>query len=435
MSVLFITLAALTAPAPAQTAAPAVQAEPSDETIRLAVENQLLRSDSVEGHALDVLVDKGIVTLSGRVQNLLARQIASGLAQRVRGVQSVINQLEINAVRRDDAELKKDIEAALHAGAATTKLNVKAQVSFARATLTGSVPSNGLKTLARRVASSAKGVLVIDNQLTTDAKARLGDAELQSAIKQLFDYSAILDDADLKVAVKDGNAVLNGIVGSSLQKSFASDLARDAGASSVDDRGIKVSWREADPELRGRRYQEATDEQIQAAVLRAFKVDPRLLSYSPQVKVAKGDVILTGDVGNLAAKEAAERDARHTIGVRRVDNHLRVRWPDKPPTDEQIADFIRAALRRDAYVERHDIIVDCRNAHVGLYGVVDTEFEKEHAEWTTSCQNGVVHVNDYLNVRKQWVPKSDAAIQADLSDKLAYAFLDGNNQVTATVED
>ncbi|MEO7675759.1 MAG: BON domain-containing protein, partial [Verrucomicrobiota bacterium] len=364
-----------------------------------------------------------------------ARQIASGLAQRVRGVQSVINQMEINAVRRDDAELKKDMEAALHADAATAKLNVKVKVSFARATLTGSVPSNGLKTLARRVASSAKGVLAIDNQLTTDAKSRPGDAELQSAIKQLFDYSAILDDAEIKVAVKDGNALLNGIVGSSLQKSFATDLARDAGASSVDDRGIKVSWREADPELRGRRYQEATDEQIQAAVLRAFKVDPRLLSYSPQARVAKGDVILTGDVGNLAAKEAAERDARHTIGVRKVDNHLRVRWADKPPTDEQIADFTRAALRRDAYVERHDIIVDCRNAHVGLYGVVDTEFEKDHAEWTTSCQNGVVHVNDYLNVCKQWVPKSDAAIQADLSDKLAYAFLDGNNQVTATVED
>ena len=99
----------------------------------------------------------------------------------------------------------------------------------------------------------------------------------------------------------------------------------------------------------------------------------------------KGAVTLTGDVGTLAAREAAERDARHTIGVRTVDNHLRVRWADKPPTDGQIADFTRAALKRDAYVERHNIIVECRNAHVSLYGLVDSEFEKEHAEWTTSC--------------------------------------------------
>jgi len=414
---------------------PSTQTQPLDETIRLAVENQLLSSDSVEGHAIDVTVDKGIVTLSGRVQNLIARQIASALAQRVRGVQSVINQMEINAPWRGDSEIKKDIEAALRADAATASLEVKAQVSSARATLTGSVPSNGLKTLAGRVASSAKGVIAIDNQLATDAQSRPSDAELQSAIKQLFEFSAILDDADLKVSVKDGWVVLNGIVGSSLQKSFAGDRARDAGAQSVDDRGIKVSSRESNPALRSRRYRDATDEQIQAAVLRDFNVDPRLLSYTPQVKVEKGAVTLTGDVGNLAAKEAAERDARHTIGVRKVDNHLRVRRAGKPPTDEQIAEFVRAALRRDAYVERHNIIVECRNAHVGLYGLVDTEFEKKHAAWTTSCQNGVVHVADYLAVRKQWVPKSDASIHADLKDKLAFTFVEPNNQVTATVED
>jgi osmotically-inducible protein OsmY len=437
IALLLLALAATPPRLPAQAATPApnTQAEPSSEIIRLAVENQLLSSDAVEGHAIDVTVDNGIVTLSGRVQNLLARQIASRLAQRVRGVQSVINQMEINAPRRDDSELKKDIEAALHTDAGTAGLDVKVVVSFARATLTGSVPSNGLKTLATRVASNAKGVLAIDNQLVTDAKLRPGDAELQSAIKQLFDYSAILDDVELKVAVKDGNAVLNGIVASSLQMSYAGDIARDAGAESVDDRGIKVSWRESNPELRSRRYKEATDEEIQAAVTRAFKVDARLLSYSPQVKVEKGNVTLTGDVGVLVSREAAERDARHTIGVRRVDNHLRVRWADKPPADDEIAKFTRDALLRDPYVERHNLVVTCRNAHVSLYGLVDTEFEKEHAEWTTSCQNGVVHVNDYLAVRKEWVPKSDAAILADLNNKLRWDFVDPNNQVTATVED
>ena len=74
-------------------------------------------------------------------------------------------------------------------------------------------------------------------------------------------------------------------------------------------------------------------------------------------------------------------------------------------------------------------------AHVSLYGLVDTQFEKYHAEWSARCQQGVVHVNNYLAVRKQWVPKSDAAIQADLNDKLAYTFVDPNNQVTAKIED
>ncbi|MEO6755001.1 MAG: BON domain-containing protein, partial [Chthoniobacteraceae bacterium] len=46
-----------------------------------------------------------------------------------------------------------------------------------------------------------------------------------------------------------------------------------------------------------------------------------------------------------------------------------------------------------------------------------------------------VHVSSYLDVRKKWVPKSDAAIQAAINDKLAYDFVDPNNQVTATIED
>lgn len=421
--------------APVETPPPAAPAAPTDETIRLAVENEVLRSGVIEGHAIDVISDKGVVTLSGRVHNLFARQIASRLAQRVRGVQSVINEIEIVGVARDDGAIQKDIEAALQADPATSGLKVGVKVEGARATLTGEVPAHGLKTLASRVASKVKGLLEIDNQLVPDAKSRPDDVELKAALTQLIQSSALLDDANLKVSVKAGTAVVDGIVRTSLQKSFVSDLARDAGAADVDVRGIKVEWNADHAELRTRRYETATDAQVQAVLDRVFKMDPRLLSYPITAKVVKGAVTLTGAVGSVVAKDSAVLDARQTIGVRSVDDHLRVRWDDKPPTDEKIADFTRAALKRDAYVERHDIVVDCNNGHVGLYGVVDTEFEKEHAEWTAGSQNGVVHVNDYLAVRKQWVPKSDAAIEKDLKNKLAYDFVDPNNQVTATVED
>ncbi len=424
---LFLTgaVCAQTAPAP----------EPTDEVMRLAIENELFHSDTFHGHAIDAVVDHGIATLSGRVSNLLASSMASRLAQRVRGVQSVINQITINPVMRDDSELIKDVQAALLADIATAKLDVKVAVSFSRATLTGSVPSSGLKLLASRVVSGVKGLVGVDNQLVVVPGSRPDDATLSSEVKQLLDYSAIVDDVTLQVTVQDGKVVLNGVVGSSLQKTHAVELAHAAGALAVDDRGIKVSWHERDPELRSRRYQEATDPQIQAAILRAFKVDPRLLSYAIEVKVDKGNVTLIGDVSVLVAKEAAELDARHTIGVRKVANHLRVRSSDKGPSDDEIAQFTRDALLRDPYVDRHNIIVTCGNAHVGLYGLVDSEFEVEHAEWTTSCQNGVVHVANYLSVRKQWVPKSDAVILASLKDKIAIDFVDPNNQVSVTVED
>ena len=409
--------------------------ELSDRVIELAVEDELLRSAAVDGHLIDVDVAEGVVTLSGRLNNILAEQIAVGLAERIRGVESVIDEIEIVVDRRDNAELQNDVLAALQADPVMRELKVHVAAAEGTVTLSGTISSYGLKTLAGEVAMGTKGVAELKNNLVVDSQKKLTDAQLQQEIRELYRFAALLDDVHLKVDVKDAQVVLNGNVTSSFQKSYAEDLAWRAGAKDVDVRGVDVNWRHTNPLLRSQRYEKATDDEIRAAVQRAFKHDPRVLSFDVKIQVDHGAVTLTGEVSHLTAKLSAERDARQTIGVRRVKNNLRTRWPDKPPTDEQIADFTRQALARDPYVEKHNIVVECENAHASLYGCVDTEFEKEHAVWTASCQKGVVHVNDYLAVRKNWVPKSDAAIQADLDDKLAYAFVDPDNQVTAKVVD
>lgn len=409
--------------------------ELSDRVIQLAVEDELLRSAAIDGHLIDVDVADGIVTLSGRLNNILAEQIAVGLAERIRGVESVIDEIEIVVDRRDNAELTKDVQAAFQADPVTHNLKVDVATADGTVTLSGTVPSYGLKMLAGEVAMRTRGVAELTNDLQVDSKKKLTDGELKREIDELYLFSALLDDVRLTVDIKDATVVLNGTVTSSFQKSFAEDLAWRAGAKDVDARGVDVNWRHTNPLLRSQRYENATDDEIRSAVERAFKHDPRVLSFDLRIQVDHGTVTLTGDVSHLTAKQSAERDARQTIGVRRVKNNLRTRWPDQPPTDEQIAEFTRQALARDPYVEKRNIVVECENAHASLYGYVDTDFEKEHAVWTACCQKGVVHVNDYLAVRKNWVPKSDAAIQADLNDKLAYAFVDPDNQVTAKVVD
>lgn len=407
----------------------------SDRVIQLAVEDELLRSAAVDGHLIDVDVADSVVTLSGRLNNILAQQIAVGLAERIRGVESVVDEIEIVVADRDNTELQKDVQAALQADPVTHQLIVDVAAASGTVTLSGTVSSYGIKMVAGEVAMGTKGVAELKNDLLVNSKNKLTDSQLQKEIRELFQFAALLDDVQLEVGVKDTRVVLNGTVTSSFQKSYAEELAWRAGAKDVDVRGITVSWRHTNPLLRSQRYENATDDEIRTAVQHAFAHDPRVLSFPVEIQVDHGVVTLTGMVSHLTANNAAERDARQTIGVRRVKNNLRTRWPDQPPTDQQIADFTRQALARDPYVEKHNIIVECQNAHVSLYGYVDTEFEKEHADWTASCQKGVVHINDYLAVRRNWVPKSDAAIQADLDDKLAYAFVDQDNQVTARVVD
>ncbi|MDB5388333.1 MAG: hypothetical protein JWM11_3979 [Planctomycetaceae bacterium] len=409
--------------------------ELSDRIIQLAVEDELLRSPAINGRLINVDVADSVVTLSGRLNNILAEQIAVALAERIRGVESVVDEIEIVVKRRDDKDVKKDVLAALQADPVTRESKVDVAAKDGTITLSGTVPSYGLKVLAGEVAMGAKGVAELKNDLLVDSMKKQSDAELQQEIRELYRFTALLDDVQLKVEVKNAKVVLNGNVTSSFQKSYAEELAWRAGATDVDSRGVNVSWRHTNPLLRSQRYEAATDDEILAAVQRTFKHDPRVLSFELKIQVDHGTVTLTGDVSNLTANAAAERDARQTIGVRRVKNNLRTRWPDQPPTDQQIADFTRLAVARDPYVDKHNIVIECENAHVSLYGVVDTEFEKEHAVWTASCQLGVVHVNDYLTARKNWVPKSDAAILADLKEKLTYAFVDPDNQVTAKVVD
>ena len=405
----------------------------TDRVIMLAIEKELLASQAVDSHLIDVRVEDGIVTLSGSISNLLANQIAIGLAQRVRGVMSVVDQIEVNPLERSDGDLQKDIQAALAADPATRKLKPKVEVTDAVATLTGEVPSYGKKTLASRVTSAVKGIVELNNNLEIAGQDELSDADLQKEISELFRFAVLLDNAKIDVDVENGNAVLSGAVSSAFQRSRAAQLALQAGAKDVDTRGIRVNWRRSHGMLREERYENATDEQIQAAVERALQYDPRVLSFEPHVAVEKGVVTLTGNVDHLTAKMAAERVARYTIGVRRVKNFLHVRPPVVAPEDAEIERFTREALRRDPYIDHQDIVIECENAHVGLYGLVDNPFERQHAEWTASRQLGVVHVDNYLTVRAKWKPKSDAAIESDLKERLAMIFTDEDNQVTVKV--
>ncbi len=408
----------------------------SDEIITLAAENELLASDALRGHHIRVIVDDGIVTLSGEVPSLLAEEIAVGLVQRVRGVMTIVDQIEVERSTQEDASLRLDAAAALAADPATHKSSVVVTVQDGVATLTGAVATYGMKVLVENVVSAVHGIMEVQNQITTAPHDQLSDEELRQEVTELLQNSVQLDQIQLTTVVTDGRVVLNGTVTSSFQRSCAEQLAWRAGAKDVDVRGVVIDWQHANPELRTTRYEKATDEQIQKAVSRALRYDPRVLSFAPTVTVNKGVVTLSGIVSQIAASRAAERAARFTVGVHAVQNNLKVEWPLETPSDEQIAEYTLAAIHRDPWLNDEEIIVDCENAHIELHGIVENEFEKGHAEWTAISQKAVVHVDNYLTVRATWVPKSDEQIAAALKDQLDLMFVnDAENVVSSKVVD
>jgi len=121
-------------------AAPA-RKEITDSGITSAVSGGLTFEEGVVPNDLDVSTSQGIVTLSGSVNNILAKERALKMAESIRGVRGVIDRIAVTPVRRSDADVRKDIQAALRQDPATESYQVAVSVQNGVATLTGSVGS------------------------------------------------------------------------------------------------------------------------------------------------------------------------------------------------------------------------------------------------------------------------------------------------------
>jgi osmotically-inducible protein OsmY len=70
--------------------------KPTDDNyISDSVRSKLASDSVVKGGAIDVDVKDGVVTLKGKVQEAKQKSKAESLAKKVKGVKSVINQLQI----------------------------------------------------------------------------------------------------------------------------------------------------------------------------------------------------------------------------------------------------------------------------------------------------------------------------------------------------
>jgi len=80
---------------------------------------------------VDVSTSQDIVTLSGSVDNLLAKERAVKIAEGIRGVLGVVDRITVTPMSRPDADISKDIQAALRQDPATVAYKVSVSVQDA----------------------------------------------------------------------------------------------------------------------------------------------------------------------------------------------------------------------------------------------------------------------------------------------------------------
>jgi osmotically-inducible protein OsmY len=369
----------------------------SDIEINDAVENEILADHAVDISGVNVRTEQGVVTLSGSVDNIMARERAETLASITNGVVAVVNRIAVKpSSSRADRQIRRDVEDALLYSPATESFQADVQVSGGKVFLSGTVGSLAEKELAGNVAKSVHGVTGLINNLSLAYDRDRTDANIRQDIDERLKWDALMGHAVISVSVDDGNVKLTGTVGSAAEVRRARQNALVTGAKSINTSGIEVKAGTGDVYRRQSDFVIKSDDDIEKAVSRALFYDPRVYSTKVTASASAGVVTLRGHVSSIGAKYSAAQDAGNTIGVRAVNNRLRVRT--KPISPNSSKTRIENALARDPYMERYKIGVDVEDHAVTLSGVVDTYFEKYHAFDIALRAKGVDEVHNNLEV-------------------------------------
>jgi len=361
-----------------------------------------LRKFKKKAPHIDVTTAFGVVTLGGTVEDILKKERAVKVAQTVKGVRSVIDTITVAPAKRPDSAILYDINQALAIDSVTESWEIGVTVNEGIATLTGDVDSFAEKKIAGTITRGIKGIKGVKNDINILFLGTRPDSEIQEEVTRRLKWDTLVDAVLVDVEVSNGKVILSGVVGSAAEHTRALTKSWVAGVKVVDASSLEVNWWAKDKQQQTHAVPILSDEEIEKAVKDSLLFDPRVKLFNVAVFVKNGFVTLSGVVDNLSAKRAAANDARNTLGVWSVKNHIKVR-PGATPDDKTLTETINNVLTMDPVVERYEINITVDNGIVYLTGTVDSYFEKATADHIVSSITGVrevyngLKINDHLN--------------------------------------
>jgi osmotically-inducible protein OsmY len=192
---------------------------------------------------LEIEVNNGVVSLTGRVDNLLAKKAAVQDARNTRGVWQVKNHLKIwptgigpqsGPVPGADAEVAQAVRVALARNPYVHQHEIAVTVNNHLVVLRGTVDSGFEKEKAAEAASGVRGVADLINNLSVDRSwTPKDDWEIKQDIESELWWSPFVDQEDIAVTVTYGVATLVGEVDTLRDRRIATENAYEGGARKV----------------------------------------------------------------------------------------------------------------------------------------------------------------------------------------------------------
>jgi hyperosmotically inducible protein len=192
-------------------------------------------------------------------------------------------------------------------------------------TLTGEVPTEGIKRLAAAIAQDTSGVKAVHNNLTVNPGVagnpevasigdRVADLEIKTLVTDQLAQAPELKDERVTVQVNKRTVSLDGTVNSPTQRRAADRIVLLVPGVQHLTNNLAVTTAAGAPESPDDRLAHRVEFELYATKAVALK--------DVQIRSQDGSVFLSGKVGSRAEKLLAERVTQSIGGVKKVVNNL-----------------------------------------------------------------------------------------------------------------
>ncbi len=183
----------------------------SDERIKTHISTHLCWDDCLQTSAINVAVQNGHVTLTGKVPSLRVRDLAEKDARAIAGVVGVTNKLSVEpSMQPQDSEIGQAIKSMLEWTVDIDASKISIMVHSGVVTLNGAVDAYWEKLRAESIASDANGVVDVINNLDVVPPLKKGDRDIEAEIAEAFERSSATGMAGLKIRSNNGHVTLSG---------------------------------------------------------------------------------------------------------------------------------------------------------------------------------------------------------------------------------
>jgi osmotically-inducible protein OsmY len=375
--------------------APVAADEVTDSSITSWVNEALRHDPLVPASEISVRTQEGVVTLSGRVDNLAVKNRVDRQATKIRGVREVLNELTVAPSPLSDADIVYAVRRRILNSATIVSQRIVVTSVDGNVTILGEVANWSEAEEAALLASAVTGVKNVKNELVTRYTATRSDREIKNDAVAALHRDVYLTGFPITVAVKGGVVSLTGSVGNVYQKRRAAQAARRVSHVTFVKNELVVR-----PEERGElreRVVYVSDDALVKAIREELAEDVRVDASEIEPRASDGEVTLEGSVTNLAQKRTAEQDARDVVGVAWVTNDLFVKT--EQPEDWIIRDDVDFNLDTDSTLAPFDLESSVKDGVVTLTGRVHDGSQKSRATYVAGRVRAVREVVNDIRVQ------------------------------------